>query len=106
MKSNELYNMIQSALYRASGLSVDWDITYSAVENAVILLFQGSNQKEDWKINLDFPAKVYKHQESAFMVHRGYKKAWKSCNDEIVEIVHSYLIEHDTSKLIIAGHSY
>lgn len=106
MAPDELYNLIQAETYTTSGLSVDWCATYIPDEDTVLLLFQGTNQKEDWKINLDFPVKLYKHQEHFFLVHRGYKKAWQSVRDEIIECITEMLIDNSTAKLVIAGHSY
>ena len=105
-KTNELFNLINTSHYVATGYYVDWLLNYNEEEKVIYLLFQGSTQKHDWHINLNFPCKVYKHQRNKLLVHRGYKKAWKSTDDIIIDSVEKLILRTGCHKIIMAGHSY
>lgn len=106
MKPNELFNLIQDVSYNTSGLDVDWKIIVDEVDHVIRLLFQETTSKTDWKTNLNFPAKLYKAQQYFFLIHRGYGKAWKSCNEEITKAFIETTKKFPEYKTQIAGWSY
>lgn len=106
MKINEIYNTIQKIDYMQTGYFVDWNCSYVEKEHKIKLYFQGTNQKQDWNINLNFPCKLYKKQENEFWVHRGYKKAWKSTNDCIIAVINELISFYNCTEIEIYGHSY
>lgn len=100
---NYLYDMIQAAQYRKDGDDVDWTVLESG--SRTYLLFRGSNSDTDWRNNFDFWAKVYKNQESPMLCHRGFGRAYRSCND----VVMSALIEAQERTgcaVVMCGHSF
>ena len=104
MKDNELYKLIINTSYTKVGIDVDYAILKK--EDATYLLFQETTTKIDWKINFQFWAKPYKNQKNPMLIHRGYVKAWKSCNDEIMNTTIKAVAENNHKPLIIAGWSY
>lgn len=83
MAPNDIFELIKKTKYNNDGLDVDWQVV--EFSDSVFLLFQETRSSIDWKVNFDFPAKPYKNQESPLLIHRGYAKAYKSCNDKIME---------------------
>lgn len=107
MTDSELFSMIRPYKnYKTVGLDVQYCIIRVPNEKRIYLLFEETTSKIDWKTNLNFPCKIYKNQEGKFLVHRGYAKAWKSCNDEIMEeFITACNLAEDFSPFII-GWSY
>lgn len=113
MQPFELFNLITSSEYCTAGDSVDYSIVYDQDENIIRLMFQGSTSKRDWINDFDFPAKLYREQKNWFLVHRGFGRAWKSANDEIMKhlldfelmIWSGFDFESDGPKIQICGHS-
>ncbi len=101
---NIFYNL-NTVEYNTSGDSVDWLLLIDDTEQVIYLMFQGSNQKRDWQNNFNFPAKVYKNQQSCMIFARGWGDAWRSCNDEIMEIVIRITNERPDYEFVICGHS-
>ncbi len=66
------------------------------------LLFEGSNGKEDWKNNFDFPAKPYKEMEMLWFVHCGFLRVWKTIEPYIAENIADPCIK----KIVIGGYSH
>lgn len=85
MNAKELYLYLKNKRdYITAGIDVQYKVEVHDDEKKVYLCFEESASKQDWKINFDFPIKVYKQQKNKFLVHRGYVKAYKSCNDQIM----------------------
>lgn len=70
-------------------------------ENNVVVVFQGSNSKLDWKNNFRFWKVPYKDMEIKFRVHAGFLRVWKSCRDEIM----NRLEELNPTSITVIGHS-
>lgn len=107
MTDSELFLMIKDCKsYKTVGMDVDYCIIRSPNEKRIYLVFEETTSDLDWKINFTFPMKPYKNQSKIFFAHRGYVKAWKSCNDNIMEdFISSYLLADDFIPTII-GWSY
>jgi predicted lipase len=52
-------------------------------ENKLIIYFEWSNGKNDWKNNFNFPAKPYRDMKNLWFCHRGFLKVWKSIESHI-----------------------
>ena len=104
MNDKELFNVIKNTEYKKAGLDVD----YAIIEKygIIYLLFQQSKDKLDWKINFQFWAKPYKNQKNPMLIHRGFVKAWKSCNDVIMEELLEKIEDNPYKIVVIAGWSY
>lgn len=75
-------------------------------EKAVYLIFQESDSDIDWKNNYDFWVTVYKNQQNPLKAHRGFVKAWKSGNDEVMADFISACNENPTFQPYIIGWSH
>lgn len=106
MKPNELFELIKATDYIKSGDDVDWAIYVKDDEQVIYLLFAPSNSKRDWVNNFSFPVKVYKRQESKIKAAMGWRNAWKSCNDLIIQSTAEVVSKHPSYKVIVAGWSY
>lgn len=106
MTYRELFLAIKYGQYKTAGLDVQYKIELDEPSKKIYLLFQSSQSKTDWKINFTFPAKVYKRQKNKFLVHYGYVKAWRSCNDTIIKELESVFIKHPDYTIVVSGWSY
>lgn len=66
------------------------------------LLFQGSNGKEDWKNNFDFPAKPYREMKDIWFVHRGFLRVFKTIEPYIAPMI----ADKNVRRIVIAGYSH
>ena len=105
MDYKTLFNEVIYMPAEEAGLDVDYVVIPNYPGKEVFLLFQGSGSKLDVKIDLDFPAKVYKKQESCIMAHGGFIKAWKSANDIIMKKFIAECELNPSFTPVIAGHS-
>lgn len=106
MQPYEVFKMIRDVEYTTSGIDVDWTVKVDEVEKTVWLIFEESDGKQDWKTNLNFPAKLYKKQKHFFLLHRGYGKAWKSCNDEVMKAFITEVMKNPDYEIKVTGWSY
>ena len=106
MTPYNLFEQIRTATYKTSGDCVDWAIDVCDSEKTIFLLFEPSKQKRDWINNFNFPVKIYKKQQSCLMVARGWGRAYKSCNDEIMEALIKMVKEKPDYQVLISGWSY
>ena len=103
---DSLYSKIKEATYTTSGLSVDWTIQVDNDKHLIILMFEETNGSMDWKTNFNFPASLYKQQKNSFLVHKGYGKAYKSCNNDIMQTLVSLYNTNPDYFVIVSGWSY
>lgn len=104
---NFMITPIEALKYFKGG--IDWittglDVQYYIEkdnEGNVVIAFQGSNSKLDWKQNFKFWKKPYKNMEVKFRVHSGFLEIWKSCRDEIMD----RLEEMKPTSVTVVGHS-
>ncbi|MBQ8208868.1 MAG: lipase family protein [Clostridia bacterium] len=67
------------------------------------IFFEHSDGTDDWKNNLDFPAKAYKRMgKTIWFAHRGFIKVWK----ELEPIIENAIADHNIKKIIITGYSH
>lgn len=107
LKPHEYFEVIKNANYTKSGDDVDWAIIVDDDRDKIILSFKESNSKRDWINNFNFPIKPYKNQSTCLLVTRGWAKAYKTCNDEVMENLIKQLSNTDKDYHIeIIGWSY
>lgn len=105
MNYSELFKELLKNNYTKYGEDVD--VCFILKENKLFVFFQGSNSDVDWKNNFRFFAKMYKKQVSPMLVHKGFARAWKSCNDEVMEVIK--LFKQDVGEelqVFFVGHSF
>ena len=72
-------------------------------KDTLYLFFQDSDGKNDWKNNLDFPAKPYKRMgKTIWFAHRGFLRTWK----EIEPFLFREIADKTVRKIVIAGYSH
>lgn len=59
------------------------DYYIQLVDDTLFILFECSDDAEDWKNNFDFPAEPYKDMSPKWMCHRGFLRVWKAMRDDI-----------------------
>ena len=89
MKPCEIFRIIRDediyGAYTTSGDDVQWRININNAEKTVYLIFQESSSNEDWHNNFSATKRVYKNQDSCLKCHKGFVRAYKSCNDIIMD---------------------
>lgn len=99
-----LYGLFRRCLYRkytTSGLSADYDISFSY--RTAHIYFQASNGLQDWKNNLSFPARLYAVSDGKnHYAHGGFVRVWESVKDEIDEM----LSKRNISCAVCVGYSH
>lgn len=103
MKPCEIFSEIIREPWNTSGDDVQWRTIIAS--GRPVLAFQGSRSGRDWINNFSFAVKPYKNQVGEFRVHKGYARAWKSCNDDVMENF-TALCRLVEARPIITGHSY
>ena len=82
MRASELFRNCLHAQYIHTENGGDY-----ALERAggrLTIYFEGSDGYEDWKNNLDFPARAYRRMgHTAWFAHRGFVRVWKSVEEQI-----------------------
>ena len=72
----------------------DGDYALEEDNDTLIILFQCTNSKIDWKNNFDFPAVPYKDMDIKWRCHRGFLRVWKSIKPYIKEAVMNPKYKH------------
>ena len=98
-----IFNEIIRGPWNTSGLDVQWKALL--VDGTPYLAFQASASKMDWLNNFWAFVEPYKRQERKLLVHAGFARAWKSCNDEVVGNF-AALCEISNQRPVIVGHSF
>ncbi len=71
--------------------------------DTLYIFFEGSDGKEDWKVNFDFPAKAYKRMGiTAWFAHRGFLDAWKKTEPHLEKLI----ADPSVHKIILVGYSH
>lgn len=68
----------------------------------LLLFFECSNGKKDWRNNFNFPAKPYRKMEHLWFCHRGFLKVWKSIEPYVSESI----CDLDITHIDIVGYSH
>ena len=84
-------------------LENDADFAAERLGCTLHLYFECSNGATDWKNNLDFPAKPYRHMDgSLWFAHGGFLKVWKSAEPHIATLLRDRCIR----RVVIVGYSH
>ncbi len=101
MTPYELMLKCTTVSYLQVGISANYAIERQG--NILYLFFEDSDGKNDWKSNLDFPAKAYKRMgKTVWFAHRGFLKVWK----ELEPLLAPVIADRTIVKIIIAGYSH
>ncbi len=88
--------------YATVGRDVDYALESEG--DALSLWFESSSGAEDWRKNLNFPARPYRDMdgEAVWYVHRGFLEAWKSVED----IVSPAILDPAVKRIFVTGYSH
>lgn len=87
--------------YLQTGVSANY--AWKRDKDTLYIFFEKSNGSNDWKHNLDFPAKPYKRMgKTVWFAHRGFLKVWKEIEPVLADIV----ADTSVQRVIIAGYSH
>lgn len=101
MTLSELFSWCLKIPYQQTGASANYAL--KRVGSTLYLFFEGSSGKNDWKNNLDFPAKAYKRMgKTVWFAHRGFLKVWKEIEPMLVGDIADLAFD----KIVIVGYSH
>ena len=96
-----LFGKCLSAKYRQDGESANYAI--ERIGDTLYLFFEDSDGAQDWRINLDFPAKAYKRMgRTAWFAHRGFLDAFKRTESYLSEAISDPSVQ----SIVVAGYSH
>ena len=96
-----LFKKCLSAKYRQDGESANYAI--ERIGDTLYLFFEDSDGAEDWRINLDFPAKAYKRMgRTAWFAHRGFLDAFKRTEKCLADAI----ADPSVQGIVVAGYSH
>lgn len=71
--------------------------------NTLYIYLECSHGGDDWQNNLDFPARPYRHGESApWFAHRGFVRVWKS----VEPYLEKEIADPTVRKIVTVGYSH
>ncbi len=73
--------------YENTVTDTEYRLDINSETKTVIVSFQGSGSKLDWKQNFTFWKKAYKHMNKVFFVHKGLFNKYKSVKSDIWNII-------------------
>lgn len=101
MRLSALFQKTVSIPYSNAGVSASYAL--HRVQETLYLFFESSEGVNDWKRNLDFPAKAHKRMgRSAWYAHRGFLDTWK----ELEATVADAISDKGIRKIVISGYSH
>ncbi len=101
-----LFKRCLSAEYTHTEAGTDYAVKVEG--DTIYLLFECSDDKEDWRSNFNFPCRAYKNGGKTWFAHRGFLKAWKDVRDEIEMQVSEILAVYGSQigKICVVGYSH
>lgn len=101
MKLYELFSQCLKVPYLQTGVSANYAIKREG--KTLYIFFEDSDGRNDWRNNLDFPAKAYKRMgKTVWFAHRGFLKVWK----ELEPTLAAEIADGNVGKLVIVGYSH
>lgn len=101
MKLSRLLSKCISIPYSQVGISASYAVKKD--RGTLYIFFEDSEGKNDWKINLNFPAKPYKRMgKTVWFAHRGFSNEWK----EIEGVLAEDIAAKNVRKVVISGYSH
>lgn len=99
-----LYELLWECIsipYSQVGVSASYAVRKDG--NTLYIFFESSNGKEDWKANLNFPAKPYKRMgRTVWFAHSGFLETWK----EVEPFLGDVITDKSIKEIIIVGYSH
>ena len=80
-EQQKFYDIKNTTDYKKVGADVDYKIIVDHAKKEVVLQFQESSSREDWKNNLDFLPWPLKLGDKTVWTTKGYATAYRSAND-------------------------
>jgi hypothetical protein len=99
-----LFRRCLYATYLHAGRAADYAVQRRG--RTLYLLFEHSNGSEDWKSNLNFPARAYQNGNACWYVHRGFLTVWKSVRDEVEAAVAAIIAAQPIDEIVCIGYSH
>lgn len=97
----QLFSICLHIPYAQVGRSANYAVKRE--RDKLYIFFQGSDGKNDWKNNLDFPVKPYKRMgKTIWFAHRGFLRAWK----EIEPFLADEIADKNIRAITISGYSH
>ena len=99
----KLYDLFSECLnipYTTVGVSASYALRREG--NALFIFFEGSNGANDWKNNLDFPAKVHPHADGDYYAHRGFLRTWQEIEPHLAPAI----AEKSIRQMTVVGYSH
>ncbi len=101
MKLSTLFEKCLRAAYVRVGEGGDY--AAERVGSTLYIYLEASNGEEDWKNNLDFPARAYAHGgECVWCAHRGFLRVWKALEGVIAPLI----ADENLKKIVTVGFSH
>ncbi len=101
MKLSRLFKECINIPYLKLGASANYAV--EILGNSLHIFFEASDGIEDWKSNLDFPAKAYKRSgKTVWYAHRGFLDVWK----DLESAVSKYILDKSITKITTVGYSH
>lgn len=98
--SQLFYRCVHRAYLHAENAA---DYAVDRVGDVLYVYLECSNGIEDWKNNLDFPARAYNGAGSVpWLAHRGFVRVWKSVERHVAR----YLLDTSVKHIVIVGYSH
>lgn len=96
-----LFNDLLNVKYMHLG-EQDASYYHRREDDHLIIYFEWSNGKVDWKNNLDFPAKPYRDMHDRWFAHRGFLRVWKVIEPHLKALI----LDPTIHSITIAGFSH
>ena len=101
MKLSTLFENCLRADYIHTGEGADYAIERRG--GTLYVYLEASDGEEDWKNNLDFPARCHPRDgECAWCAHRGFLRVWKSIEGVLAPV----LLDPTVKKIVTVGFSH
>lgn len=99
-KLSRLFDLIAAADYSETEEAGSYAVRREG--RRLTILFEGSNGREDWKHNFNFPAKPYHEMRDIWFVHRGFLKVFRSIEPRLAPLIGDGKVR----EIVIAGYSH
>lgn len=79
------------------------DFALERIDSTLYIYFASSEGVEDWRNNLDFPARAYRSDDQPiWFAHRGFLRVWES----IIDYIATDLADSTVERFVITGYSH
>lgn len=99
-----LYELFKRCLYIPyfqTGKSANY--AFDRTKEKLNIYFEGSDGGNDWRSNLDFPAKPYKRMgKTVWLAHRGFLDTWKEIEKKVADDINDKRI----TDITVTGYSH